>query len=89
MHPYRFSIAAAWVLGGIGWLLVGLAFVQLGIALIAPPDAMFRPSSALYLWGAVTKAGMSLVAGLGLAVFGGVARAVVAMARLADAGSRS
>lgn len=81
MPTYRFSIAAAWALGGIGWLLVGLAFVQFAMALIAPPDPMFHPSGALYLWGAAMKAGMTLAAGLGLAVFGGVARAVFAMAR--------
>lgn len=83
MPPYRFSIAAAWVVGGIGWLLVGLAVVQFGMALFAPPDPIFRSASGLYLWGAAMKAGMSLAAGLGLAVFGGVARAVFAMARRA------
>lgn len=79
--PYRFSMAAAWVVGGLGWLLVGLAFVQFALAVFAPPDPMFRASGALYLLGAATKAGMSLVAGLCLAVFGGVARAVFALAR--------
>lgn len=79
--PYRFSMAAAWVVGGIGWLLVGLAFVQFSMAVFAPPEPMFRASSALYLFGAVTKAGLSLLGGLCLAVFGGVARAVFALAR--------
>lgn len=81
MPPYRFSIAAAWVVSGLGWLLVGFAFVQFAMAVFAPPDPMFRASSTLYLWGAVIKAGMSLIGGLCLAVFGGMARAVFAIAQ--------
>lgn len=80
MTPYRFSIAAAWVVGGLGWFLVGLAVVQFVLALVAPPDAMLRPSGGLYLWAAAMNAGKSLVAGLSLAVLGGVARAVFALA---------
>jgi hypothetical protein len=81
MQSYRFSLAAAWVVGGLGWLLVGFAFVQFAMAVFAPPDPMFRASSTLYLWGAVMKAGMSLIGGLCLAVFGGMARAMVALAQ--------
>jgi len=83
MSPYRFSVAASWALGGLGWFLVGLAVVQLGMALLSPPDALLRPSSGLYLWAAAMNAGKSLVAGLALAVLGGVARAVFALAQRA------
>jgi len=83
MAPYRFSVAASWFLGGLGWFLVGLAVVQFVMALVAPPDAMLRPSGGLYLWTAAMNAGKSLVAGLTLAVLGGVARAVFALAQRA------
>ncbi|WP_257385537.1 hypothetical protein [Tahibacter caeni] len=83
MLPYRFSIAAAWVLGGLGWCLVGLAVFQFVLALVAPPDPMLRPSGGLYLWGAVMNAGKSVAAGLSLAVLGGVARVVFGLAQRA------
>lgn len=83
MPPYRFSVAAAWVLGGLGWFLVGLATIQFVLALVAPPDPMLRPSGGLYLWGAAMNAGKSLVVGLSLVVLGGVARAVFALAQRA------
>lgn len=83
MSPYRFSIAAAWGLGGLGWFLMCLAVVQFVLALVAPPDPLMRPSGVVYLWGAAMSAGKTLVVGLSLAVLGGVARAVFGLAQRA------